>query len=258
MNGKQTRLRRILGKDRRCVMIPLDHGLSMGPKSLENMEELMKQIEKGNGDAVVLHKGHAQKAPPGLAVLVMLNGTTALSQDPRCRSMIGSVKHANAIGADGVSIQVNLGADNEREMLHDLGFAAEEAYEYGMPLLAMMYPRGPKVKDEEKAENVLKCARVAEELGADIVKVMWPGSKEAFANVTSSVKIPVLLAGGAKTNDPKDTLALVHESIQAGGSGVSLGRNVFEYKNPSAMTKALAGIIHKNWSVEEALEELKE
>ena len=58
-------------------------------------------------------------------------------------------------------------------------------------------------------------------------------------------------------NSDKDILEMVKGSIEAGGSGVSIGRNVFQHENPTQMVKAMAAIILDNGSVDDALKILK-
>ena len=102
------------------------------------------------------------------------------------------------VGADAVSVHVNLGAEDEKTMLRILGAIAREAMEWGMPLLAMMYTRGPKVKNEYDVRWVKHAARVGAELGADIVKVVYTGSPETFREVVEGCFVPVVIAGGEK------------------------------------------------------------
>ena len=95
--------------------------------------------------------------------------------------MVCTVEEAIKLGADAVSVHVNLGAEDEGAMLKDLGSVAKEAMDWGMPLLAMMYVRGPKVKNQYDVSVVKHAARVGAELGADIVKVPLYGvCRKAF------------------------------------------------------------------------------
>ncbi|MEM3030808.1 MAG: 2-amino-3,7-dideoxy-D-threo-hept-6-ulosonate synthase [Candidatus Micrarchaeia archaeon] len=257
MNGKKIRLRRIMGGDGRVVMIPMDHGLSMGPEGLEDIAGIVHKVALGGADSVLVHKGNARFIKDDIGLLIMLNGSTALSIDARDRVRVGTVKEALALGADGVSLQLNMGAVGEKEMLRDFGEISRECAELGVPLLAMMYARGPNIKKEEIEKHVPICVRAGVELGADIIKVPYPGRKAFEYAVKSANGVPVVIAGGAKSENPRDVLHMVHESIQAGGSGVSLGRNVFQAKDPTKMTRAIAAIVHKGKGVEDALGELR-
>lgn len=256
MNKKEA-LGKILKQDGKTVMIPLDHGLSIGPQGLENIQDVVAKIEAGGADAIVLHKGNTAKIKTRMAVLAMLNGSTALSIEPKDRVKVCSVAYAKKIGATGVTLQVNLGATGEKEMLAHFGEAVEESNELGLPLMAMMYARGPNIDKKNIEANALACARTAQEIGADIVKMAYPEEADIFGRVVESVDIPILVAGGAKTDNACDVLCMVHESIQKGGKGISLGRNVFMADDPAKMVKALKAVVHENATVKEALQQLK-
>jgi class I fructose-bisphosphate aldolase len=164
------------------------------------------------------------------------------------------VEDAIKLGADGVSVHVNLGDETERMMLADLGKITSEAAEWGMPVLAMVYARGPKIKNGFDPEIVAHCARVGEELGADVVKVNYTGDVESFRKVVEACCIPVVIAGGPKMENRRDLLTMVYDSIQAGGAGLSVGRNIFQDEDPATVVKALHGIVHEDMSVDEAME----
>jgi len=46
--------------------------------------------------------------------------------------------------------------------------------------------------------------------------------------------------------------------MKAGAAGLSIGRNVFQYENPTLIVKALSAIVHADASVEQALKILGE
>ena len=139
-----------------------------------------------------------------------------------------------------------------------MGKIACECDDFGMPLLAMMYPRGPKIKDSHAPDAVAHAARLGAELGADIIKTNFTGNEETFKQVVESCPVPVIIAGGPKAETNLDVLQMVKESINAGGAGLSIGRNVFQHEEPTKMIKALSAIVHKNFSVSEAMKLLGE
>jgi fructose-bisphosphate aldolase/2-amino-3,7-dideoxy-D-threo-hept-6-ulosonate synthase len=166
------------------------------------------------------------------------------------------VQNALKMGADAVSMHVNIGAESEAKMLQDLGAVAVECMEWGMPLLAMMYPRGKNIKTANDLEQVKLAARVAAELGADIVKTVYTGDPESFREVTRGCPVPVVVAGGSKTDD-RTTLELIEGAMAGGAAGISIGRNAFQHRTPDRFVRAAACIVHRNKSVDEALEILK-
>ncbi|MEW6592716.1 MAG: 2-amino-3,7-dideoxy-D-threo-hept-6-ulosonate synthase [Candidatus Hadarchaeota archaeon] len=261
--GKRIRLERIIDrKSRRSVIVPMDHGLSMGPiAGLEDMAAIVNKMAENGANAVVLHKGIVRAGHRGygrdIGLVIHLSGSTSLGPDPNCKVQIASVEEAISIGADAVSVHVNVGAPNEPEQLQMLGDVAESCAHWGMPLIAMMYPRGPKVKDQHDPEVVALAARVGAELGADIVKTVYTGDIDTFQKVVRGCPVPIVIAGGPKMATDADVLKIAFDSLHAGSIGVSIGRNIFQHKDPAAMVRALAKIVHEGASVEKAVKELK-
>jgi fructose-bisphosphate aldolase/2-amino-3,7-dideoxy-D-threo-hept-6-ulosonate synthase len=252
--GKQRRLKKIFQQDDRAVIVPMDHGVTIGPvKGIECMNETVSQLLKGGVDAILVHKGLAKCVDNGSAgLIVMLSAMSNLNPNIYNKVQVCSVLEAVRLGADAASVHVNVGAIEEDKMLTTLGKVAEECDIYGLPLLAMMYPRGPKIQDEHDAKLVAHAARIGAELGADIIKTNYTGDIESFKAVVESCSVPVMIAGGPKVKTAKDILQMTHDSLTAGGKGLSIGRNVFQYENPTQMIKALLSIVHHGASVEQA------
>lgn len=252
--GKTRRLKRIMQPDNRTVIVPMDHGVTVGPISgIENMQTIIDKLVKGNADAVLVHKGIAKRVDTGKAgLIVMLSGVSNLNPNPNGKVQVCSVQEAIRIGADGVSVHINVGAQDEDKMLQTLGKVAEECEQFGMPLLAMMYPRGPKITSEHAPEVVAHAARIGAELGADIIKTNYTGSIGTFKTVIESCPIPVVIAGGPKCKSLIEVLQTTFDALQAGASGLSIGRNVFQCNDPTKITKALSSIVHQGATVEKA------
>ncbi len=261
--GKSVRMERIIDrKSGNTVIVPMDHGVSSGPiEGLIDMKKAIDSVAEGGADAVLLHKGIVRAGHRGygrdIGLIVHLSASTSLGSDPLNKVRVTTVDEAIKLGADAVSVHVNIGAENEPEMLRKLGETAQICEEWGMPLLAMMYPRGKKVTDEHDVKFVKHVARVGAELCADIIKTNYTGTPESFREVVEGTPIPVVIAGGPKMKTDKDVLEMIKEAMEAGGRGVSIGRNIFQHRNPTKMTSAVAYIVHKNISVKEALEILE-
>ena len=254
-SGKKRRLRRIFRSDNRTVIVPMDHGVTIGPvKGLVNMQSIIDKLLLGNVDAVVINRGIAKTVDTGnTGLIIHLSGITLRCPHPNHKVQIGSVADAVRLGADAVSVHVNVGAEHETEMLSTMGKVACQCDEFGIPLLAMMYPRGPKIKDPHAVDVVAHAARLGAELGADIIKTNYTGDSESFKEVVDSCPVPVIIAGGAKVETTQDVLQMVKDSVTAGGAGLSIGRNVFQHNDPTKMVKALNAIVHDNASVSEAM-----
>jgi len=259
ISGKKIRLERIMDRvTGRTIIIPMDHGISSGPiEGLRNMPEAVNKVVEGGANAVLMHKGIASQAHRGygkdVGLIIHLSGSTSASSDPNDKRIVTSVEQAVKMGADGVSIHINIGSDTEADQLEDLGSISEDCDSWGMPLLAMMYPRGHDIKDPYDEKIIALAARVGAELGADIIKTSYTGDKKSFARVIEGAGVPVVIAGGAKMDKIEDVLQMVKDSVEAGGAGVAMGRNVFQAEDPGKMVKALAAVVHDGKSVEDAL-----
>jgi len=262
MIGKEIRMERIFDRDsEKAVIVPMDHGVSSGPiLGITNMREAMTQVADGGANAVVVHKGVVarghRKSGPDMGLIVHLSGSTSLSPEPNAKTLICTVEEAIELGADAVSVHVNIGNDHEKEMLADLGNVAHTASKWGMPLLAMIYPRGEKIEDEYDPAAIRHAARLGAELGANVVKVSYTGDSESFKDVVDGCSIPVIIAGGPKMDSDRAILEMVKGAMEAGASGTSIGRNVFQHQNPTKIVSALCMIVHKGATVDEALEYL--
>jgi fructose-bisphosphate aldolase / 2-amino-3,7-dideoxy-D-threo-hept-6-ulosonate synthase len=259
-SGKTRRLRRIMQQDNRTVIVPMDHGVTIGPiQGIINMQRITDQLVKGNVDAILVHKGIAKNIDVGDAgLIVMLSGMSNLTPNVNGKVQVCSVQEAIRIGADAVSVHVNVGAQDEDKMLQNLGKVSNECDIYGIPLLAMMYPRGPKIQNEHAPEVVAHAARIGAELGADIIKTNYTGTIETFKDVIESCQVPVVIAGGTKCKTLEEILQTTFDSMKAGAAGISIGRNVFQCDAPTQIVKALSAIVHQNASVEGALKILGE
>jgi class I fructose-bisphosphate aldolase len=258
--GKKRRLKRIFRSDNKTVIVPMDHGVTVGPISgLTKMQDIIDKLLLGDVDAVLINRGIAKKVDTGNAGLIIhLSGISGLCPEPNNKMQIGTVDDAVRLGADAVSVHINVGSKHEDSMLAALGKVACECDDFGMPLLAMMYPRGPNIKNAHSADVVAHAARLGAELGADIIKTNYTGDVESFKQVTDSCPVPVIIAGGPKAETTKDVLQIVKESITGGGAGLSIGRNVFQHENPTNIVKALSAIVHDNASIADALKILGE
>jgi len=243
----------------RGVWIPMDHGLSGYPETgLDRMDSVIDFAIKGRADAIVLQKGvlthQYQRTSWNKFVCHLSASTVHGGPNSQSKVTVGDVEEVISRGAVAVSAQVNLGDDAEPEMLYDMGRITSDSWNHGVPTLGMVYPRGPNLilDPEDETKGIAHAARVAFELGCDVVKVPWTGSVESFRKVTSGVPIPILIAGGTSSSF-SDTLEIVSQSIIAGGSGVCMGRQIFGSENPLNRLLALRSIIHGDLGLNEAL-----
>lgn len=264
MIGKKIRLERIIDRNsNRTVIIPMDHGITVGPiEGLANMRKAISNVVTGGANAILMHKGVVRAGHRGsgkdVGLIIHLSGGTSLSPDPNAKVLVCTVEEAIKFGADAVSVHINLGAETDKEMLWQLGHISERCLVWQMPLIAMMYTRGSKIKNEYDVNNVKHAARVGAELGADIIKVVYTGSIDSFKEVVHGCPVPVVIAGGPKMGSDEDIFRMVKDALEAGAAGVSIGRNAFQHKNPTKMVQALSKMVHQNATIEDAIDTLRD
>ncbi|NLN72149.1 MAG: class I fructose-bisphosphate aldolase family protein [Thermoplasmatales archaeon] len=263
MFGKNVRMERIMDrKTGNCVIVPMDHGISIGPTDgLFDMKQTVDAVANGGATAVLMHKGvvrYSYRAGgQDIGLILHLSASTDVGATNNSKVLVATVSEALKMGADAVSLHINVGAETEPEMLSDLGNISKECEEWGMPLLVMAYPRGPKVKNSFDPKLVAHSARVAAEVGADIVKCSYTGDIDSFRDVVRGTLAPVVIAGGPKMDSDYDILCMVRDSLEAGGKGVSIGRNIFQHKDVEGMTRAVSDIVLRDASVEEAIKNIR-
>jgi DhnA family fructose-bisphosphate aldolase class Ia len=248
---KDLRIRRLFSPDSgRIVICPMDHGVTLGPvPGLSNLGSAVADIA-GYIDALVIHKGQVPvlagqlRDHPAVSVLIHLNASVQGSPNHPVKVMVAQVEEAAELGADGVSVHMNLGCEGDDSMLAALGQVAREARSLGLPLLAMAYPIGPGLR-EDSVRDIAHAARVAAELGADLVKVSMPPVPEEIERVVDAVSIPVVVSGGPHLGNSAAVLQGVRDAIRAGASGVAIGRNVFQDPDPRRVAAELHGIVHQ-------------
>ena len=259
VSGQQIRLARILRRGK-MLCIPMDHGISNGPiEGLEDPTSTIYRCEMHGLTSVIINKGilKAMPKPSRVGILVHFSSSTALSMSPNRKMLTGSVKEAVMLGADGVSLHINIGGKEEPEMLEQLGMTAERCHRWNMPLLAMMYPRGENIKNSHDPEIVGHVARIGAECGADIVKTLYTGDIDSFAKIVKSTPVPIVIAGGPKAKTDLDVLQMTEDAMTAGAKGVTYGRNIFAHKTPEKMVGALAGIIFRKETAKEAVKKIE-
>ena len=133
----------------------------------------------------------------------------------------------------------------------------EEHYQPGKALYQSKVNYGERIKDPHDPDAVKHAARLGAELGADIIKTNYTGSIDTFREVTETCPAPVVIAGGPRMDTDRDVLQMIKDSIDAGGSGVSIGRNIFQHNDLAGMVKAVRAVLIDDRDVDEALKEVQ-
>lgn len=252
-SGRSLRLGRLLKcEETPLLLVPLDHTVTDGPfTDARRYDELVGILSENGADAIVVHKGRLGLLPRSvyskLSVVVHISASTKYAADPTFKYQVGDVEDCLRRGADAVSVHVNVGSLTEDQQLRSLASVADSCDREGLPLLAMLYPRGPGIKGHPPSETLLHAASLAVDLGADIVKLPLAGSITEMKRVIDSCPIPVLAAGGAKATD-SDFATFVADVMRSGARGLAAGRNIFMAADPAAKLREVRRILHTDYS----------
>lgn len=169
---------------------------------------------------------------------------------------------------DGAKILLRI-ADSEPGSLKTMLATADAINKCNTLQLPMFLEPLPVARTEagwsvkKDPESLAKIAGVASALG-DSSRFLWLKLPycAGYEAVARSTSLPILLLGGESAGSPKPFLAELHSALQAGPNvrGALVGRNVLYPgdEDPLAMATAVGGIIHRSWSVDEALSALPE
>ncbi|HAG50437.1 MAG TPA: 3-hydroxy-5-phosphonooxypentane-2,4-dione thiolase [Deltaproteobacteria bacterium] len=249
--GMKNRLSQIIKPDGKCLFMPIDHGYFLGPTSkLEKPGETIKPLLPYS-DALFVTRGVLRSCvPPDNSIPIILRvsgGTSVIGKDLANEGITTSIKEAIRLNASAVGLSVFIGSEYERQTLLNLSTLVNEAEEYGIPVMAVTAVG--KELEKRDARYLSLCCRIAAELGAKVVKTYWC---ENFDKVVNSCPVPVVIAGGPKTETDMEVLEFVADGMQKGAIGVNLGRNIWQNAHPVPMIKAIRAIIHENASAKEA------
>ncbi|MBW3012130.1 fructose-bisphosphate aldolase [Candidatus Woesearchaeota archaeon] len=255
---------RILKKDK-GMFLAYDQGLEHGPSdfNLDNCDPnyILDIAKKGKFNAVILQKGIAEKYYEPYAhdvpLILKLNGKSRIPDIEPISAQLCSVKKAVKLGAAAIGYTIYDGSALEPQIFKEFSMVQEEAHDYGLPVIAWIYPRGSFVKDEDSTSLMAYSCRIGLELGADIIKIRYNGDPKGLEwGVKCAGRTKVFVAGGLKTEGEK-LLKMTKEIMDAGGKGLAIGRNIWQSKEPLKLAAALKQIVFENASVEAAMKKLK-
>ena len=255
------RLRHIFRPDGRALIVACDHGMISGPdRGIERLGDTLRRVIAGGVDAVMASYGTACRFEELLAdvgLVLRIDGAgTVLGPADGPGAQFYTVEDALRMGADALCVTAFPGSRHEEATLETLARVIRQAHAWGLPVMAEMVPGGFDSGPEFRTlRSVSVAARVAAELGADWVKTSYvPG----FEQVIATCYVPVVVLGGPGKADPRATLEMARAAMDAGASGATIGRNIWQAENPTGMAAALAAIIHEGATVDAALARSRE
>ena len=245
--GKEIRWKHIFRDDGKTCIVAMDHSIRGVVSGLEDYLATVKKVAAGGADAILISYGNlltlAHHLPRGLGYIASIPAPLRME----------FVRQAAAAGADGLKFTHFGGLRHPN--LSDLQPIAAACEEYGLVFLAEVVPQDEN--HNTLYDQVASAARLGQEAGGDFIKTAYTGSPESFREVVKTCPVPIVILGGPKMESDAELLEVAKGCMEAGGAGTSFGRNVFQHKDPRAITVAICKVVHDGATVEEALKVLR-
>ncbi len=255
------RMNRVLRADRAALVVPIDHGLVWGRvPQLEAPVEVLRKFLKEDVTGFMVSTGIVKATEtemaqnPAMARILAIDAFWPTgAPDKGTGTLVASVEDAVRMGVDCVKLLLPWNVDDAEKILYcqRIGTVVSEAAKWRIPVMVepvfLAAPRSPEIILAE-----MEVARVAYDLGADIIKITFPGP-DATAKLCAELDIPIVVAGGPLSGDAKATLKEVTDAIAAGAQGVVVGRKVWQRPAEEAqwliaeMAKATRSKFKRNW-----------
>lgn len=273
--GKLIRLGRLVRPESgRAVIVAASHGVMSGPpaglRTRAEIDSVFGQLRAADGVMVTPGMSRltsdtfiGRDRPGSVLHLDWKNvGRSVYTPGKDGRSegvlaQLANLEEVAAAGFDAVMTYLYIGQKDstlERAEIERNARIVQDAQKVGVGVI--IEPRSAlEGSDPESHSNKVMTTycRIAADVGADLVKVVWPGDIETWSEITDTCFAPVLLAGGPGGDDVESTFRIARETVDAGGAGVMFGRRVFRSPEPERVLAGLNAIVHEDASVEDVL-----
>lgn len=238
----------------------VDHFVGYGnvrEGGLADLPGALERVMAGGPDYVSIQPGAARILWPryaGKAALVIQGG--CFTADDRIRQLIATPEDAVRYGADALAMAIPVRGETEGEYIRWLTDSIRDAARFEMPIIAHIYPRdysqGGKIVFTP--DEIAYAVRIGIETGVDVVKVGYTGDFDSFRETVASCPVPVVMAGGPKTETLLGALEQTAEALRAGVRGAVVGRNLWGHGDATMAARAFKAVIHEGLAPKAALE----
>jgi putative autoinducer-2 (AI-2) aldolase len=252
--GLANRMSKLFGPDGNCFYLAIDHGYFQGPThGLENPARTLAPLTP-YVDAIFVPRGTLRAAIDPCVrnsiILRVSGGNSMVGDDLANENVTVSIDEILRLNVSAVGYSTYIGSKYEHQTLLGLNNLVNMCAPYDIPVMAVTAV-GREMDQKKETRFLALACRICAEAGAHVVKTYYT---EDFEKVVEGCPVPVVIAGGPKTDNPLDVLKFVHDGIQRGARGVNLGRNIWQDSNPAGMARALQAVIHEKAAPEEAFE----
>lgn len=251
--GKANRMSKVIKSDGKCFYLAMDHGYFQGPTSkLENVGKAAQPLLEFVDCLFVTRGVLRAQIPPetGNPIILRVSGGTSMSGgDLSNEGITTSIDEILRLNTAAVGISVFVGSEYERQSILNMAELVNLCEPYGVPVMAVTAV-GRELEKREARYLAMAC-RICAEAGASVVKTYY---SDNFERIAQGCPVPVVIAGGPKTDNDLEVLEFVYKGMQGGAIGVNLGRNIWQNARPRAMARALKSIIHEGTTPGQAFE----
>ena len=238
------RMNRLFPEDRAALIVPVDHGVVWG--RVAGLEAPVAVVRRYMGEDVtgfMLTTGIVRATEAMLArqpqfarVLAIDAFWSTKTPDEGSGTIVARLKDAVRLGVDCVKLLLPWNVSDAEKVRYcaRIGEVVSQAADWDMPVMVepvmLAAPRSPEVVRQE-----IEVARIAFDLGADIIKITFPGPEET-RRLVEELPVPIVVAGGPLAGDVASTVSDAEAVIRAGAQGLVIGRRVWQ--RPEAEAKA--------------------
>ncbi len=250
--GTARRTSRIFAADGRGLVVAFDHGMGgANHGGMAHPGRTLDELIGAGADAVLTTVGLAHRYHDKLSrVGLVLNLDLCTGHEE------SAVREATLLGADMGKFIFTPFSPDVPDSLARTGHLVAVCHEWGLPLMVEPIPVSFEQTDAHTADNIGQAAKMACEVGADVVKMQYTGDSQSFQRIVATLYRPVVILGGPSRNDDRGLLQMVRDAIDGGAVGITIGRNIWGHERPGRMVAAMAAVIHEGASVEAAMREL--
>ncbi len=186
----------------------------------------------------------------------MIMQAACFTVDERIIEYLTNPEECILAGADAMAVAICVRGPSEGRFIKHLADAVTLAGKFDLPIIAHIYPKsfGPDgMKILHDADNIAWATRVGIECGADVIKVGYTGDPTSFGQIVRSCPVPVVAAGGPKTETLEEALQAMSGVVKSGARGATIGRNVWGHGDIGHAIRALKRVIHDDATPAQAL-----
>jgi class I fructose-bisphosphate aldolase len=259
--GKQIRLNRLFAHPSgRLCSVAVDHFMGYQrdlPEGLQKMQPTLAAVMAARPDAVTMHKGVATSCwGPYAGQVPLIIQTSFIRPDDSIFEFVATPEDAVRLGADAFAVAAYVRGDTEAKHLRVVADFVRDAARFDLPLICHIYPRHMTAKPSisYEPEDIAWAVHCAYEVGADVVKVPYCGDLAAHTQIVADCPVPVVAAGGPKTDTLEAALAMMADVVRSGARGATVGRNIWGFPQITRSGNAFKAVIHDGLSAREAMQ----